>query len=113
MLIGENCIRCLLKIIYACDKEVVIIGTPKSSPSVSGGNSYLLKTLKEVLYHIIADTVSIMITEVRPIIVVTSMSGNRWFKNSCYSAITFGLSTCQQYNERIAVPGEDWCLSSL
>ena len=70
MLIGENCIRCLLKIIYACDKEVVIIGTPKSSPSLSGGNSYLLKTLKEVLYHIIADTVSIMITEVRPIIIV-------------------------------------------
>lgn len=68
MLLGEKCIRCLLKIIYACDKEVVTPGTPKDtpkgSPSVKGGNSLFIKSLKEALYDIIAETVGIMRVEV-------------------------------------------------
>lgn len=54
-----------MKVVYACDKEVVILGTPvRGSPSQSKGNSTLIKALKDVLYLLIADTVSIMNSEV-------------------------------------------------
>ena len=82
---GEKCIRCILKVVYACDKEVVILGTPvRGSPSqnraLSKGNSALIKTLKDVLYLFIADMVSIMNDEVRyvPVMCFYSLALDRF-----------------------------------
>lgn len=66
---GGKCIRCILKVVFACDKEVIILGTPvRGSPSqnkaLSKGNSTLIKALKDVLYLLISDMVSIMNDEV-------------------------------------------------
>lgn len=68
LIAGEKCIRCLLKVVYACDKEVYILGTPRGSPSANKsnrGNSELIHSLKSVLYSMICTTMGLMNKEVR------------------------------------------------
>jgi len=70
---GEKCIRCLLKIVYASDREVGgsyanVKPSPTRTPSRTPSKAQaiaLIKTLKEVLYTFISDTITVIDKEVK------------------------------------------------